>query len=135
MARACSPVTRVPLTALGRFTHEAAERDEHTGIAYLTEDEDPDGFYRFLPNDEDDLTKGGTLWMLAVDGQPDYDTATGQTPGVELRTHWVRIDNPDPESAEENPLSVLEQGTAKGAATFAGPSPPQRRGAVQNAST
>lgn len=31
VARACSLVTRVPLTALGRFTHAAAERDEHTG--------------------------------------------------------------------------------------------------------
>jgi secreted PhoX family phosphatase len=113
-------VAPVPLKALGRFTHEAAERDERTGIVYLTEDEGPDGFYRFLPHDKDDLTKGGTLWMLAVDGKPQYDTATGQTVGAVLSTHWVQIDDPDPEDAEENASSVLEQGTAKGAATFAG---------------
>jgi hypothetical protein len=113
-------VTPVPLKAMGRFTHEAAERDPRSGIVYLTEDEGPDGFYRFLPNDVNDLTKGGTLWMLAVDGQPQYDTATGQAAGVVLKTHWVQIDDPDPEGAEENPLSVLEQGVAKGAATFAG---------------
>lgn len=112
-------VTPVPLKAMGRFTHEAAERDERTGIVYLTEDEGPDGFYRFLPNDKNDLTRGGSLWMLAVDGQPQYDTSKGQVPGVVLETHWVKIDHPDPEDAEENPLSVLQQGTAKGAATFA----------------
>ncbi len=113
-------VTPVPLKAMGRFTHEAAERDPLTGIIYLTEDEGPDGFYLFLPNDPDDLTQGGSLWMLAVDGQPEYDTSTGQTPGLTLNTHWVLIDDPDPEDAEDNPLAVLEQGTAKGAATFAG---------------
>lgn len=113
-------VTPVPLKALGRFVHEAAERDDETGIVYMTEDEGPDGFYRFLPNDKHDLSKGGTLWMLAVDGQPEYDTATGQTVGSLLDVHWVRIDDPDPEDAEENASAVLEQGVAKGAATFAG---------------
>lgn len=113
-------VPALPIKAMGRFTHEAAERDSDTGIIYLTEDEGPDGFYRFLPEDKDDLRRGGTLWMLAVDERPQYDTSTGQMPGVVLNTHWVQIDDPDPESAEENPLSVLEQGTAKGAATFAG---------------
>jgi secreted PhoX family phosphatase len=113
-------VTPVPLKAMGRFTHEAAERDERSGIVYMTEDEGPDGFYRFLPNDKNDLSKGGTLWMLAVDGQPEYDTATGQTVGAALDTHWVMIDDADPEDAEENASSVLEQGTAQGGATFAG---------------
>lgn len=74
--------------------------------SYLTEDEGPNGFYRFLPNDKNDLTKGGTLWMLAVDGKPEYDTASGQTAGAVLSTHWVLIDDPDPESAEENAPSA-----------------------------
>jgi secreted PhoX family phosphatase len=112
-------VAPTPIKAMGRFSHEAAERDARTGIVYLTEDEGPDGFYRFVPNDRNDVTKGGTLWMLAVTGQPNYDTATGQTVGVVLDTHWVKIDDPDPEDAEENPSSVLGQGTAEGAATFA----------------
>jgi uncharacterized protein len=105
---------------MGRFTHEAAERDEATGIVYMTEDEGPDGFYRFLPNDKHDSSKGGSLWMLAIDGKPEHDTATGQTVGAILDTHWVRIDDADPEDAEENASSVLEQGVAKGAAMFAG---------------
>jgi secreted PhoX family phosphatase len=111
-------VTPVPLKAMGRFVHEAAEQDPKSGIVYLTEDEGPDGFYRFLPNDRNDLSKGGSLWMLAVDGVPGYDTATGQTVGAELRVHWVRIDDPDPEDAEENASAVLDQGVAKGGAIF-----------------
>lgn len=111
-------VTPVPLKAMGRFVHEAAERDARTGIVYLTEDEGPDGFYRFLPNDKNDLKKGGSLWMLAIAGKPNYNTTTGQKVGAVLDTRWVRIDDPDPEDAEENASSVLAQGTAKGAATF-----------------
>lgn len=111
-------VEPVPLQAMGRFVHEAAERDARTGAVYLTEDEGPDGFYRFLPNDRNDLRKGGTLWMLAVTGKPNYETATGQTVGAVLGTHWVKIDDPDPEDAEENASSVLAQGVAKGAAMF-----------------
>lgn len=113
-------LTPVPLKAMGRFVHEAAERDERTGVVYMTEDEGPDGFYRFLPNDKHDLKKGGTLWMLAIDGKPQYETATGQTVGKALDAHWVQIDDPDPEDAEENASSVLEQGVAKGGALFAG---------------
>ena len=40
-----------PLTAMGRFQHEAIAVDPKTGIAYETEDDGISGFYRFLPND------------------------------------------------------------------------------------
>ncbi|CAM5667065.1 Tat pathway signal sequence domain protein OS=Streptomyces albaduncus OX=68172 GN=FHS32_001403 PE=4 SV=1 [Streptomyces griseoloalbus] len=43
----------VPLTAMGRFAHEAIAVDPHRGVVYETEDafERPFGlFYRFLPN-------------------------------------------------------------------------------------
>jgi len=113
-------VAPIPIKAMGRFTHEAAERDPVSGVVYLTEDEGTDGFYRFLPNDPDDLSAGGALFMLAIDGAPQYDTATDQVVGATLTTHWVLIDEPDPEDAEDNPSAVLEQGVAKGAATFAG---------------
>lgn len=112
-------VTATPIPAMGRFVHEVAVTDPATGFVYLTEDEGPDGFYRFVPTDRDDLAAGGVLTMLAIEGQDGYDTATGQTVGATLRTRWVVIADPDPEDAEENASAVLEQGVALGAATFA----------------
>src|SRR5688572_11784666 len=49
-AAARRPVAPVPLTALGRFVHEAAIVDPATGVAYLTEDRPDSLFYRFLPD-------------------------------------------------------------------------------------
>ncbi|CAN5290244.1 DUF839 domain-containing protein [soil metagenome] len=115
-------IVPVPLKAMGRFEHETAPVDPATGIIYMTEDNgDPgDGFYRFLPNQPGKLTAGGKLQMLAVSGDKEYDTATGQRAGELLDVHWVDIDNPDPADAEENPGAVYSQGRAKGAARFLG---------------
>ena len=33
---------------MGRFVHEAAAVDPDTGVVYLTEDDNPDCFYRFV---------------------------------------------------------------------------------------
>ena len=66
---------------MGRFVHEAAVTDPKTGIVYMTEDDTPAGFYRFVPADRNDLSAGGTLQMLAVQGQPGYDTRKHQTVG------------------------------------------------------
>ncbi len=38
----------VPLTAMGRFEHEAAAADPSTGVIYLTEDRHQSLFYRFI---------------------------------------------------------------------------------------
>jgi secreted PhoX family phosphatase len=112
----------VPLKAMGRFEHETAPVDPHTGIVYMTEDNgDPgDGFYRFLPNKPGVLARGGQLQMLAITGEPKYNTAKGQRVGEVLDTHWVDIDHPDPSDAEDNPGSVYSQGRAKGGARFYG---------------
>jgi len=111
-----------PLRAMGRFEHEAARQDEMTGVVYMTEDNgDPaDGFYRFVPTDKLDLAKGGTLQMLAVKGQPQLVTYTGQTVGVEYQTEWVDIAEPDPANAEEDPGAVFKQGLELGGAQFMG---------------
>jgi hypothetical protein len=63
----------------------------------MTEDNgDPgDGFYRFLPNRPGQLARGGRLQMLAITGDKEYDTATGQRVGEVLDVHWVDIANPD----------------------------------------
>ena len=62
-----------PLTAMGRFQHEAAAVDPQTGVVYLTEDSfDSKGlFYRYLPNDRRDLSKGGRLQALGLKAAPE----------------------------------------------------------------
>ena len=61
----------VPLTQLGRYSHEALCVDPASGIVYLTEDATPSGFYRFVPRRRGDLTEG-RLQMMAIDGVPTY---------------------------------------------------------------
>jgi uncharacterized protein len=116
-AKAESPVTPVPLKAMGRFTHEAIAVGRK-GIVYLTEDYNPSGFYRFIPKKDKRLAEGGTLQMLSVAGKPEYDTRSGQTNGMRLPAQWVTIDNPDPQEADVDPLAVFKQGRAKGGALF-----------------
>ncbi|WP_218014495.1 alkaline phosphatase PhoX [Mycolicibacterium palauense] len=119
-ATATGLIEPVPLKAMGRFEHETAPVDPDTGIVYMTEDNnDPgDGFYRFVPNQPGKLAAGGRLQMLAVTGDKEYDTATGQRVGEVMDVHWVDIDEPDPSDAEDNPAAVYAQGRAKGGARF-----------------
>ncbi len=111
----------VALKAMGRFSHEAVAVDPATGYIYETEDANPSGFYRFIPNkpgfagQPPDLAAGGVLQMLAVVGQTQYDTRTGQTVGSEFQTEWVTIDSPDPQAGQ---TSVVNQGITKGGARF-----------------
>ena len=121
-ARSTGIVEPVPLKAMGRFEHETAPVDPKTGIVYMTEDNgDPgDGFYRFVPKKKGHLAAGGTLQMLAVNGEKHYNTAKGQRVGEVLETHWVTIKHPDPPDAEKFAGSVYAQGRAKGGARFYG---------------
>jgi secreted PhoX family phosphatase len=121
-------VEAIPLKAMGRFVHEAVAVDPATGIVYETEDayynadrleEMPGaGFYRFIPTRAGELVAGGRLQMLAVEGQRNYITATGQTAGRVLPAVWVDIDDPDPADAGSRRDAVLQQGKARGAAIF-----------------
>ena len=126
-AGAGEEVEPVPLKAMGRFVHEAVAVDPRTGIVYLTEDRSWDptvaagaaaGFYRFVPEEEGRLERGGRLQMLRVKGRPNLLTVTGQTVGASLPAEWVDIDDPDPAAAETNSFAVFQQGWAKGAAGF-----------------
>ncbi|MGE3190693.1 MAG: alkaline phosphatase PhoX, partial [Vicinamibacterales bacterium] len=111
-----------PLTAMGRFVHEAAAVDPATGIVYMTEDARDAGLYRFIPNTTSRLAEGGRLEMLAVAGQPRLDTRTGQRPGMSYPVSWVAIDEPErPHEVEErrDGRGVFSQGWARGAAVFA----------------
>ena len=118
-----APTLTKPLRGLGRFLHEAGAVDPDTGVVYLTEDEGPDGFYRFVP---DSFTGGrsslrhGTLQMLRVKDAPKYNTIVGQSVGVTLLCDWVKINDPNPSNAEDDASAVYKQGRAKGAAKFLG---------------
>ena len=112
------PVLRKPIKAMGRFTHEAAAVDPATSVVYMTEDYNPDGFYRFIPDSPGHLEQGGVLQALKIKGMPEYDTIHGQTLGASLPAVWVDIDDPDPDDAEEHPRAVRTQGVKKGAARF-----------------
>lgn len=118
-ASATAEVDAEPLTAMGRFVHEAVAVDPRTGTVYETEDRGSSGFYRFLPTTSGRLADGGRLQMLAVRARPGYDTRAGQRVGRPLPVEWVDIPDPDPADAEANSLAVYQQGLAGGGATFA----------------
>ena len=112
-----SAVTPEPLVAMGRFFHEAAAVDPRTGIVYQTEDAGSgvgSGFYRFLPVDPHDLSRGGRLQMLAIRRRPQADLREGQRQEARLPVTWVTITNPD----GSGPNDVFNEGFAKGGAKF-----------------
>ena len=113
----------VPLRDMGRLRHEACAVDPVAGDVYETEDvtlagnpvSGGSGFYRFTPNVPGDLAQGGTLAMLAVEGEPGRpmdQAVTGDSFGVT----WVPIPEPDPEPFSAN--AVFEQGLSAGGAAF-----------------
>jgi uncharacterized protein len=118
-AEADAPVDPIPLTAMGRFNHEAVAVDPITGDVYETEDTGTSGLFRFRPHTPGDLARGGTLEMLAVEGRPQYDTRTGQTVGTPLRATWVPITDPDPAESTWTGDNLYREGLAAGGATFA----------------
>ena len=114
-----------PLTAMGRFSHEAVATDQRTGVVYLTEDAGSgrgSGFYRFLPRDPARLDRGGRLQILMIKGRPRADLREGQAEHRWLPVTWRDIDDPDPEPVVEAELpganSVFAQGWAAGGAKF-----------------
>ena len=90
----------------------------------MYETEDPGGmtgagFYRFVPDDPEHLTAGGTLDMLKIKGHPNADLRENQEPGVPLTVRWVGIEDPDPTLPNiAGPGSTFNQGWAKGGAKF-----------------
>jgi secreted PhoX family phosphatase len=108
-----------PLTAMGRFSHEAIAVDARSGVVYLTEDAKPYcGFYRFIPNRPTRLAEGGTLQQLAIKGKPNYTTQFGQTVGTRFTAIWVTIDDPNTQRSDTDEQAVFKQGARKGACHF-----------------
>jgi len=108
-----------PLTAMGRFKHEAAAVDPRTGIVYLTEDQQDSLFYRFLPNAPGRLAAGGRLQALAFAGGADGNDTRNWTSAdfparAERPVRWIDLDNVE---APEDDLRA--RGAAAGGAIFA----------------
>lgn len=87
-----------PLTAMGRFAHEAVAVDPATGVCYETEDaSDPNGlFYRFTPRVRPgslhSLRAGGLLETMRARDLPDLSAATEV--GATYPVSWTEV--PDP---------------------------------------
>ncbi|MFG3427825.1 alkaline phosphatase PhoX [Streptomyces californicus] len=103
----------VPLTAMGRFQHEAIAVDPRSGIVYETEDafDRPFGlFYRFLPEKPlggtGSLRAGGALEAMRVPGVPDL-SAVQETGRSFDRIEWVPV--PDP-LASKTPIRFQDFG-------------------------
>jgi secreted PhoX family phosphatase len=91
-----------PITAAGRFAHEAVAFDPAAGVLYQTEDNFgfPSGLFRFLPDTDPRqagrLVDGGRLQMLAVRGAPNAQLEAEQPDGATFDVEWVDIDDPAP---------------------------------------
>jgi uncharacterized repeat protein (TIGR03803 family) len=110
-----APASREPLREMGRFVHEAVAVEPESGVVYETEDAEDAGFYRFVPRRPGVLAEGGTLQMLAIEGEPQANLGLGLT-REPRRVTWVDIPRPDP----ENPLldRTFAQGLSRGGARF-----------------
>ncbi len=110
-------VNPAPLTAMGRFNHEAAVVDPATGYVYMTEDRGDSLLYRFIPKVPGKLAEGGRLQALVLaDGTADnrnWTTAAVEV-GVMKAVRWIDLDNVE---APEDDLR--KRGSAAGAALFA----------------
>lgn len=110
-----------PIKEMGRFNHEAVCVDPRTSIVYLTEDRGDGLIYRFLPKTKGDLHNGGRLQVLAIKGQPGFETRNwADLPGDKMEigkkyeVEWLDIDGTD---APDDDLRY--RGFEKGAARFA----------------
>jgi uncharacterized protein len=124
-------VQPVPLTAMGRFSHEALCVDPETGYIYETEDDGTSAFYRFRPSVHGDPTRGGVLEALKLVDYPDGVNTSSRNVGlggayapfdfpvgVPFEVEWVPVANPDPatgqpscrEQARENGAAVVRRG-------------------------
>ncbi len=108
------------LDGLGRFRHEAVAIDPRSGIVYLTEDHSDGLLYRFIPKAPRELTAGGRLQALKIEGKPGVSTANRSDMGADRfalgeshRVSWV-----DMEDIHDPANDLRLRGRKAGAAAF-----------------
>jgi secreted PhoX family phosphatase len=118
----------VPLTHMGRFSHEAVAVDPRTDIVYQTEDgpswpgDTASGVYRFVPSYPGSSL--GKLEMMKVLGAPDLQDYA-DTRRI-LQAEWVAVPEPDPPTDAANTIlpgsrSPFQKGKANGGTSFRRP--------------
>lgn len=124
-----------PITAAGRFAHEAVAYDPDEGILYMTEDNFgfPSGYYRYIPPSNPvaagRLEDGGKLQMLKVVGVDHAHLEANQVTGATYDVEWIDIEDPNPQflytpglpAPTANDTAIVyvgDQGRAHGAAGF-----------------
>ncbi|MFN0134092.1 MAG: alkaline phosphatase PhoX [Phycisphaerales bacterium] len=113
-----------PITAMGRFRHEAVAVHPECGCVYQTEDLDDGIIYRYIPKTPGKLLDGGKLQALCVRDQPSLDTRnwldekmprkTMVPQGKPMAVKWIDLDDV---LSPKDDLRV--RGAAAGAAVFA----------------
>ena len=106
-----------PLKEMGRFRHEAVAVDPSTNYIYQTEDREDGLFYRFKPNVNQDLKKGGKLQALSLKDFRGTDCSNWRQEifkvGQNRLVKWIDLDNVD------TPFDDLRiRGKNKGCASF-----------------
>ena len=110
----------IPLTAMGRFTHEAVAVDPRTGIVYETEDLKDGLFYRFIPDARGDLRAGRLQALAFADGRRTTRNWPADSVrvavGTKLAVKWIDMDHVDSPNDD-----LRERGHDLGASLFARP--------------
>ncbi len=111
----------LPIKAMGRFVHEAVAVHPQEGIVYQTEDIEDGVFYRYLPNVNGELHKGGKLQCLSLKNWKSADTRNWESLKSDpfpikksFEVSWMDLDNVE---APDNDLRL--RGYQQGAARFA----------------
>lgn len=117
---ATSLVEPVPLTAMGRFMHEAVAVDPDTGCVYQTEDREDGLLYRFTPEVPGELQRGGVVHAMKARDRQTFDARNWNAvpdlkPGERIPVSWIALED----VVENRDDSLRQRGAADGAIVFA----------------
>ncbi len=109
----------VPLKAMGRMNHEAVAVHPSTSIVYQTEDRHDGLIYRFIPDQPQQLSKGGKLQVLTIRDAKSMDTRNWLpkkqrlSVSEKLVVDWVDIDQVEAPEDDLRYRGFEEKGAAR----------------------